>query len=122
MSAALARPWPLELRVKRGERLLCITFDDGRHFDLPAEYLRVLTPSAADRGHGAGPGRTVAGKRGVGVTDLTAVGAYAVRILFDDGHDTGLYSWDELYRLGRDYDRLWPEYLARVEREGLSRG
>ena len=122
MSQALARPWPLELRVKRAQRLLSIAYDDGRSFDLPAEYLRVMTPSAADRGHGAGPGRTVAGKRGVAIQDLQAVGAYAVRIVFSDGHDTGLYSWDELHRLGRDQDRLWAGYLARLEREGLSRG
>lgn len=122
MSLAATRPWPTELRVKRAAGLLSASFDDGRAFDLPAEYLRVMTPSAADRGHGAGPGRAVAGKRGVGIRDMTAVGAYAVRIVFDDGHDTGLYSWDELYRLGRDQDRLWAEYLARLEREGLSRG
>jgi DUF971 family protein len=122
MSLAATRPWPTELRVKRAAGLLSASFDDGRAFDLPAEYLRVMTPSAADRGHGAGPGRAVTGKRGVGIQDVTAVGAYAVRIVFDDGHDTGLYSWDELYRLGRDHDRLWAEYLARLEREGLSRG
>jgi DUF971 family protein len=102
--------------------VLGVSFDDGLSFDLPAEYLRVMTPSAADRGHGAGPGRTVDGKRGVGIADLSPVGAYAVRIRFDDGHDTGLYTWDELHRLGRDHDRLWGEYLARLEREGLTRG
>jgi DUF971 family protein len=116
------RPWPTELRVKRAARTLEITFDDGAAFSLPAEYLRVMTPSADDRGHGAGDGRTVAGKAKVGFVDLRPVGRYAVRIAFDDGHDTGLYSWDELRRLGRDRDRLWGDYLARVEREGLSRG
>ena len=122
MSPALkARPWPLELRLKRADKRLEIDFDDGRNFSLPAEYLRVFTPSAADRGHGAGPGRTVHGKRDVGLTGATAVGRYAVRLTFDDGHDTGLYSWDELYRLGRDRDRLWAEHLARLAREGLSR-
>ncbi len=121
-TAALARPWPLELKRRRSERVLGVSFDDGLSFDLPAEYLRVMTPSAADRGHGAGPGRTVDGKRGVGIADLSPVGAYAVRIRFDDGHDTGLYTWDELHRLGRDHDRLWGEYLARLEREGLTRG
>lgn len=121
MSPAQARPWPLELRVNRAAGLLRASFDDGRCFDLPAEYLRVMTPSAADRGHGAGPGRLVAGKRDVRISDLTPIGAYAVRIVFDDGHDTGLYSWDELYRLGREHERLWPEYLARLTREGCSR-
>jgi DUF971 family protein len=115
------RPWPTELRVRRAARLLQVAFDDGAQFSLPAEYLRVMTPSAADRGHGAGPGRTVAGKAAVGFVDLRPIGRYAVRIEFDDGHDSGLYSWDELYRLGRERERLWPDYLARLEREGLSR-
>jgi DUF971 family protein len=121
MSALAARPWPIELRVKRADRTLDVSFDDGARFSLTAEYLRVMTPSAEDRGHGAGPGRTVFGKRAIGIADVQAVGRYAVRIVFDDGHDTGLYSWDELHRLGRDRDRLWTEYLGRLEREGLSR-
>jgi DUF971 family protein len=121
MSVVAPRPWPTELRVRRAVRRLDVTFDDGARFSLPAEYLRVMTPSAEDRGHGAGPGRTVFGKRQVGVSDVQAVGRYAARIVFDDGHDTGLYTWDELYRLGRDQDRLWTEYLERLEREGLSR-
>jgi DUF971 family protein len=116
-----ARPWPTELRVRRADRRLDVSFDDGASFHLPAEYLRVMTPSAEDRGHGSGPGRTVFGKRMIGIADVQAVGRYAARIVFDDGHDTGLYSWDELYRLGRDQDRLWAEYLGRLEREGLSR-
>jgi DUF971 family protein len=121
MSEAVVRPWPLELKIRRGARSLTITFDDGAAFDLPAEYLRVMTPSAIDRGHGAGPSRTVAGKRDVGIKNAQAVGRYAVRLVFDDGHDTGLYSWDELHRLGRDKDRLWNDYVRRLEHEGLSR-
>jgi DUF971 family protein len=121
MSAADARAWPLELKVSRKARTLTIDFDDGQRFVLPAEYLRVMTPSAADRGHGAGPGRTVDGKRGVGIRDLVPIGRYAARIVFDDGHDTGLYSWDELYRLGRDQARLWSDYERRLAHEGLSR-
>ena len=105
--AAPTRPWPVELRVRRAAKVLEIDFDDGHHFRLPAEYLRVMTPSAADRGHGAGQGRTVDGKQGVTLTEATAVGRYAVRLKFDDGHDSGLYSWDELYRLGQNQDRLW---------------
>jgi len=116
------RPWPVELRVKRGARRLDIAFDDGSHFSLPAEYLRVMTPSAEDRGHGAGPGRLVFGKQGVGIADLKPVGRYAVRIVFDDGHDTGLYSWDELHRLGRNQESLWKAYLDRLAREGKARG
>jgi DUF971 family protein len=116
-----ARPWPTELRVRRAARTLEIAFDDGASFTLPAEYLRVMTPSAEDRGHGSGPGRTVHGKAAVAIDDLRPVGRYAVRISFSDGHDTGLYSWDELRRLGRDQDKLWAEFLKRIEREGLSR-
>ena len=119
--AAKVRAWPVELRVRRAARVLEIDFDDGRSFRLPAEYLRVMTPSAADRGPGAGQGRTVDGKQSVGLKDARAIGRYAVRLDFDDGHDTGLYSWDELYRLGRDHDKLWAQYLARLAREGLSR-
>ncbi len=122
MSTAVnVRPWPLELRLRRADKVLEIDFDDGRGFSLPAEYLRVFTPSAADRGHGAGPGRTVHGKRDVALTGASAIGRYAVRLSFDDGHDTGLYSWDELYRLGRDHDRLWADHLARLAKEGLER-
>ncbi len=96
-------------------------FDDGATFSLPAEFLRVMTPSAEDRGHGAGPGRTVHGKKDVGIVSVDPVGRYAVRLGFTDGHDTGLYSWDELYRLGRDQTRLWSEFLDRLRNEGLTR-
>jgi len=120
MSAA-ARPWPTELRIRRGARVMEIDFDDGAKFSLPAEYLRVMTPSAEDRGHGAGPGRTVHGKKDVGIKDVTPIGRYAVRIDFTDGHDTGLYSWDELHRLGRDQIKLWGAFLERLKSEGLKR-
>jgi DUF971 family protein len=116
-----ARPWPVELRVRKRARTLEIDFDDGASFSLPAEYLRVMTPSAEDRGHGAGPGRTVDGKKDVAIDDVRPVGRYAVRIHFSDGHDSGLYSWDELHRLGRDQVRLWAEFLKRLDNEGLSR-
>ena len=120
-AAQTERPWPVELKVKRAARRLDIQFDDGSSFSLPAEYLRVMTPSAEDRGHGAGPGRLVFGKQEVGIADLKPIGRYAVRIVFDDGHDTGLYSWDELHRLGRNRDALWKGYLERLTREGKSR-
>ena len=112
--AAPGRPWPTQIKVRRSARVMQIAFDDGTNFSLPAEYLRVMTPSAEDRGHGAGPGRLVTGKAAVGFIDVRPVGRYAVRIEFDDGHDTGLYSWDELYRLGRDREGLWKAHLARV--------
>ena len=97
-------PWPLELRYRRETRTLEVDFDDGRTVALPAELLRVESPSAEVRGHGASQKQIVPGKRGVGVSRIEPVGNYAARIVFDDGHDTGLYSWDLLYDLGRDKD------------------
>ena len=114
------RPWPLELRVRRADRIVAIAFDDGESFVLPAEYLRVMTGSALDKGHGE-VRPPVAGKAAVGVAEISPIGRYAVRIRFDDGHDTGLYSWDALYALGRDRQRRWDEYLADLDRYGLKR-
>ena len=116
------RPWPTELRLAPGGGLLTVTFDDGRAFALEAEYLRVMTGSAQDRGHGSGPRPPIPGKRDVRVTQVNPVGRYAVRLVFDDGHDTGLYSWDLLRDLGEDRGRLWAEYLATLEKAGMSRG
>jgi DUF971 family protein len=114
-------PWPVELRLRRAEKCLDITFDDGTHFSLPAEYLRVESPSAELQGHGAGE-KTILGERAhVGILELEPVGNYAVRIKFDDLHDTGLYSWDYLYQLGREYDKRWPTYLTALAARGLSR-
>jgi DUF971 family protein len=121
MMAADAGPWPIELRVNRAEKLLVVTFDDGARFELPAELLRVESPSAEVKGHGPGQKTIVAGRRHVGIMDLEPVGNYAVRIMFDDLHDTGMYSWDYLYHLGRNRERLWAEYLAALEQRGLSR-
>ena len=118
---AAEKPWPIELRLKRREAVLRTAFDDGSSYDLPAEYLRVRTPSAADRGHGGGPGRCVDGKRGVTIAGLEPVGRYAVRIRFDDGHDTGLYSWTYLYELGRDHESRWDKYLASLAAAGRVR-
>ena len=117
----MSRAWPRELRVQRSDRTLTIAFDDGETYVLPAEYLRVMTGSALDRGHGAGDRPPVAGKQGVGISAITPIGRYAVRIAFDDGHDTGLYSWDALQELGFDRERLWAKYLSDLERQGLSR-
>ena len=119
--AADAGPWPTELRVNRAEKLLIVTFDDGARFELPAELLRVESPSAEVKGHGPGQKTIVAGRRHVGIMDLEPVGNYAVRIMFDDLHSTGMYSWDYLYHLGRNRERLWAEYLAALEQRGLSR-
>src|SRR5260370_17948577 len=104
--------WPLELRLKRAEKLLEIAFDDGSRFSLPAEYLRVESPSAEVQGHGAGQKTLVHGRAHVGIMGLEPVGNYAVRITFDDLHDTGLYSWNYLYQLGVEHEQRWREYLA----------
>jgi DUF971 family protein len=116
-----AGPWPTELRLKRAEKKLEIAFDDGRRFSLSAEYLRVESPSAEVQGHGPGEKVVVAERAHVGILDLEPVGNYAVRIKFDDLHDTGLYSWEYLYRLGLEYDKRWAEYLAALTEKGLSR-
>jgi DUF971 family protein len=119
MSAAAA--WPREIRVHRAERRLEVDFDDGASFSYPAELLRVESPSAEVQGHGPSQKVTVPGKRGVAIVELEPVGNYAVRIVFDDGHSTGIYSWPYLYKLGRDQDRLWQAYLDALRAKGLSR-
>jgi DUF971 family protein len=116
-----AGPWPVELRLKRAEKRLDIEFDDGKRFSLPAEYLRVESPSAEVQGHGPGDKIIVAERAHVGIIDLEPVGNYAVRIKFDDLHDTGIFSWDYLYQLGIEHDRRWPSYLTALAARGLSR-
>ncbi len=113
--------WPTELRLRSAKKLLEIDFDDGSSFRLPAELLRVESPSAEVRGHGPGEKRIVAGRRHVGILEVEAVGNYAVRIVFDDLHDTGIYSWGYLYRLGAGQDAIWRAYLAALDAQGLSR-
>ncbi|MCL6606792.1 MAG: DUF971 domain-containing protein [Geminicoccaceae bacterium] len=121
MNPRESEPWPLEIRVKRAERCLEIDFDDGQSFTLPAELLRVESPSAEVQGHSPSQKVVVAGKRNVAIRELEPVGNYAVRIVFDDGHDTGIYSWPYLYRLGRDRERIWQAYLEALAARGLSR-
>ncbi|MBX3427963.1 MAG: DUF971 domain-containing protein [Hyphomonadaceae bacterium] len=105
MSAeAISRPWPTDLVFDREAKALMIAFDDGETFEIPFELLRVESPSAENKGHGGNVPPPVTGKANVNVVSADAVGRYAVRISFDDGHDTGLYSWDLLYDLGRDKD------------------
>ena len=116
-----AATWPVELRLKRAEKRLDISFDDGRQFSLPAEYLRVESPSAEVQGHGPGEKIIIAGRAHVGIIELEPVGNYAVRIKFDDLHDTGIFSWDYLYQLGVEYDKRWQAYLAALTARGLSR-
>lgn len=112
---------PTEIRLRRAERRLEIAFEDGRRYSLPAELLRVESPSAEVQGHGADDKRIVAGRRHVAITAVEPVGNYAVRLRFDDGHDTGIYSWPYLAGLGEDADVLWQRYLAALEARGLSR-
>ncbi len=114
-------PWPVELRVKRDERAIEIDFDDGASFRLPAELLRVESPSAEVKGHGGEPKQVVPGKRNVGIAAIDPVGNYAIRIVFDDGHDTGIYSWRYLRELGENHDVLWAVYLNALAEKGLSR-
>jgi DUF971 family protein len=113
--------WPKEIRLKKAEKILEIEFDDGAVFALPAELLRVESPSAEVMGHGPGQKQIVAGRRDVGILELEPVGNYAVRIKFDDLHDTGIYSWQYLRHLGENRERIWQDYLKALEAKGLSR-
>ena len=112
---------PTAITLHQKSRVIEIAFSDGRSFRLPYEFLRVYSPSAEVRGHGPGQEVLQAGKRGVDMLSLEPVGSYAVQPVFSDGHATGIYSWDYLYELGDNHDRLWAEYLARLAAAGGSR-
>ena len=114
-------PHPPALTVHTQSRVLEIGFDNGRAWRLPFELLRVYSPSAEVQGHGPGQETLQTGKRGVGIAAVEPVGNYAILIRFDDGHDTGIYSWELLYRLGDQQDALWADYLKRLEAAGLNR-
>ena len=114
-------PRPTELHLHQASRILDVSFDDGRAFALPCEYLRVFSPSAEVRGHGPGQEVLQAGKKDVGITAIEPVGMYAVKLVFTDGHDTGIYSWDYLYELGEKHAPNWKTYLARLAQAGKSR-
>ena len=114
-------PTPTDIKLHRKSRTLEIHFDDGQAFHLSAEYLRVYSPSAEVMGHGAGQRKVPLGKEDVGIQQVRAVGHYAVILEFDDGHDTGIYSWDTLYKLGTNYANLWSAYLLELEAEGCPR-
>jgi DUF971 family protein len=111
MSDAARRPWPTELRLDKAKTRLTVAFDTGESYVLAAEYLRVESPSAEVQGHGAAQKQIVTGKEQVRIEALEPVGNYAVRIRFDDGHDTGLFSWDYLLELGRDHAQKWAAYV-----------
>jgi len=113
--------WPVEVRLKKAEKLLEIDFDNGISFRYPAEYLRVESPSAEVQGHSASQKQLVAGRRHVGILSLEPVGNYAIRIGFDDLHDTGIFTWAYLYELGERQAEKWAGYLAALAAAGLSR-
>jgi DUF971 family protein len=112
---------PTDIRVRRRSRVLEVAWGDGTRYQLPFEYLRVYSPSAEVRGHGGGEGKLELAKEAVQVTQVEPVGLYAVRLIFDDGHDSGLYSWDLLRELGAEYEQKWARYLERCERLGYQR-
>ena len=116
-----ARPWPVELRLSKDRATFTVAFDTGESFALSAEYLRVESPSAEVQGHSAGQKQIVPGKRHVAIEAIEPVGNYAVRLRFDDGHDTGLYSWDYLHELGTSEPQKWAAYLSALRAGKLSR-
>ncbi|MCB1442436.1 MAG: DUF971 domain-containing protein [Methyloceanibacter sp.] len=116
-----ATSWPTELKLDKDKQVLTVSFDDGKHFALPAELLRVLSPSAEVQGHSPEQRVTVPGKKSVRIQKLEPVGTYAVRITFDDGHNTGLYVWDYLRELGENQEALFRAYLNELADKGLSR-
>jgi len=114
-------PLPTELNLHQKSRVLEIAFDDGARFRLPCEYLRVYSPSAEVRGHTPDQARLQVGKESVNIRDLQQIGSYAVKIVFDDGHKSGLYDWQYLYKLGRGWQPLWQDYLSRLADVGRKR-
>ena len=112
----MSDPLASEIRVRRASRLLEVTFTDGSRLELPFEYLRVHSPSAEVKGHGPGQEVLVLGKENVGITAIEPVGQYAVKLVFDDGHNTGLYTWAYLHELGREQREKWAQYLVRKAR------
>jgi DUF971 family protein len=116
-----SRAWPTELRLQKDRRALTISFEDGTSATLPAEYLRVESPSAEVQGHNPNERKTVPGKRDVGIMEVNPIGNYAVRLVFDDMHSTGIYSWDFFQQLGREYEQRWASYLEELEAKKMSR-
>jgi len=113
--------WPTELRLRTDRKILVISFDDGESYELSAEYLRVRSPSAEVQGHSPAERRIVAGKRDVQISELHPVGNYAMRLVFDDLHSTGIFTWDYLLELGRNRETYWRQYLDELQQKSLSR-
>ncbi|MCE3000369.1 MAG: gamma-butyrobetaine hydroxylase-like domain-containing protein [Betaproteobacteria bacterium] len=114
-------PLPTEITLHQSSKVLEVSFADGKTFKLPCEFLRVYSPSAEVRGHGPGQETLQTGKKEVGILAVEPVGQYAVQFKFSDGHDTGIYSWDLLYEYGQNQDRMWQDYLKRLQEAGASR-
>lgn len=114
-------PKPTEITLHQASHVLEIAFNDGERFQLPTEYLRVYSPSAEVQGHGPGQEVLQIGKQDVNIEKIEQVGTYAIQIFFDDNHDTGIYSWDTLYKLGKEHATLWPQYLDRLKAAGHAR-
>ena len=119
--SADAAPWPTDVQIDSASKTLTIAFDSGERFVIAAELLRVESPSAEVQGHGGDQKKIVAGRRHVAIIGAEPVGNYALRLSFDDLHDTGLYSWRYLYQLGAEQDRIWAQYLDNLAAQGLSR-
>ena len=117
-----SRPWPTELRLSKDKKMLTVAFEGGERFALPAEYLRVKSPSAEVQGHSPDERKTVPGKRNVMILEVQPVGNYAIRPVFDDMHSTGIFSWDYLLELGQSQPRYWQEYLDELAAKGMTRG
>lgn len=115
----MSQPIPVEIKLHQASRVLEVLFDDGLHFELPYEYLRVYSPSAAVRGHGSGQEVLQTGKENVTIQSVRAVGNYAIAPTFSDGHDSGIYTWETLYNLGLYQQALWQEYLDRLAQAGV---
>lgn len=115
------QPWPTEIRLRKDRRGLLVRFDDGSDYELAAELLRVLSPSAEVQGHSPEQRQTVPNKASVSITAIDPIGNYAVRLTFSDGHNTGLFSWTYLRHLGEDREQLWASYLAELKMKGMSR-
>ena len=114
-------PQPTDIKLHQKSRVLEIAFDDGKRFRLPYEFLRVYSPSAEVRGHGPGQEVLQTGKKDIEITRAEPVGSYAIQLLFSDGHETGIYSWDLLYQFGEQQESMWRHYLERIEKAGASR-
>ncbi len=117
----MTAPWPTEIRLSKDRRTLSVSFDNGERHALAAEYLRVFSPSAEVQGHSPEQRTVLGGKADVLVIDIEAIGNYAIKLRFDDAHDTGIYSWDYLLKLGTEHEALWARYLEELEERGLAR-